>query len=433
MKSIEQLHKHLLNSSGVSIDSRSIGKDNLYFALKGDNFNGNLFAEKALELGAGYAIVDEKQYWVDNGKMILVENVLKTLQDLAKYHRQSLNIPIIGLTGSNGKTTTKELMHAVLNSRYNTVATEGNFNNHIGVPLTLLRLTSEHEIGIIEMGANHRKEIEFLCSLCEPTIGYITNFGKAHLEGFGGMQGVIKGKSELYGFLRKNNHLVLLNIDDTKQVEQAYGIESISFTSENSIADFQFQNQSSTQQNRKFVQISFGQHTVNSNLTGQYNFNNIAAAISFGLYFEIDIETIKNAIEFYFPSNNRSQVKSTEHNLLIIDAYNANPSSMTEAVKNMAYLKEEHKWLILGDMFELGEFEKEEHQKLVDEIEAFDFERVLLIGKAFSKSIIPNNRFQQFPGMNEALEFLKTAQPKSKTILLKGSRGMKLESCIPLL
>jgi len=278
----------------VDTDTRSIRKNTIFFALKGDHFNGNTFAEQALALGAKYAIVDEEAYQT-KPNIILVDDVLKTLQELAQYHRNTLAIPIIGLTGSNGKTTTKELMNAVLGKKFKTQATKGNLNNHIGVPLTLLSIKPEHEIAIVEMGANHQKEIAFLCSICTPDFGYITNFGKAHLEGFGGIEGVIKGKSELYDFLKKNGKTAFVNPDDVLQVEKTENIKSVQFNSKHLIFD------SLT----PFVKLNYQKLTIQSNLIGKYNFSNIAAAITIGAFFKISKEAIKEAIEGYIPNNNR--------------------------------------------------------------------------------------------------------------------------------
>ena len=290
----------------VDTDTRNIRKNTIFFALKGDNFNGNTFAEQALKLGASYAVVDEKDFQT-NDRILLVADVLKALQELANFHRKQLHIPIIGLTGSNGKTTTKELIHVVLSKKFNTVATKGNLNNHIGVPLTLLSMTNKTELGIVEMGANHQKEIEFLCSICEPDFGYITNFGKAHLEGFGGVEGVIKGKSELYTFLQANQKTAFINADDAIQVEKTKEIKSVSFNTEG-IRFLEV---------NPFVKLSYRDTTIQSNLIGKYNFTNIAAAITMGTYFKISETAIKEAIESYVSTNNRSQILTTKHNTII--------------------------------------------------------------------------------------------------------------------
>ncbi len=400
--------KHYL----VDTDTRNIRKNTLFFALKGENFNGNKFAEKAIELGANYAIVDEEAYNT-HPNTILVDNVLETLQELAKHHRNTLKATIIGLTGSNGKTTTKELINAVLSKKYNTTATIGNLNNHIGVPLTLLSMTPKTEIGIVEMGANHQKEIEFLCSLCEPDFGYITNFGKAHLEGFGGVQGVIKGKSEIYTFLEKNNKTVFINPEDAIQVEKTEKIRSIPFHESLKFVEV-----------NPFVKLSFNANKIQSNLIGKYNYTNIAIACTIGHYFEVTDVNIKSAIEAYIPDNNRSQIILKSTNKIILDAYNANPSSMKAALENFDAIDEEHKTVILGDMFELGKTSLEEHQAIANLVEDLKFENSYFVGEIFHQTKTKNNLFKTF---EDLIEYLKNKPLKHQSILIKGSRGMRLE------
>ena len=348
----------------VDTDTRKIRKNTLFFGLKGAHFNGNEFAEKALELGASYAIVDEEKYATQQ-QIILVNDVLKTLQELANYHRNILKIPIIGITGSNGKTTSKELIHAVLSKKYRTTATEGNLNNHIGVPLTLLSMTPKTEIGIVEMGANHQKEIQFLCTLCEPDFGYITNFGKAHLEGFGGLAGVIKGKSELYDFLEKNKKTAFINPQDSLQEEKTKNTTRHFFP-----AHLKFLKAN------PFVKISFDGTQIESQLIGNYNYSNIAIAATIGAHFKVSTDNIKKAIENYIPNNNRSQIIKKDSNRIVLDAYNANPSSMKVAVENFKMIDKNRKTVILGDMFELGATQLEEHQAIVDIVEQLGFDNV---------------------------------------------------------
>jgi len=411
---IEQLYKLFTESYLIDTDTRKIRKGSLFFALKGDNFNGNMFAKQAIENGAKYAIIDEDKYSI-NTNTILVDNVLESLQKLANYHRNKLNTPIISLTGSNGKTTTKELINAVISKKYKTTATTGNLNNHIGVPLTLLSMTAKTEMGIIEMGANHLKEIENLCKIAEPNFGYITNFGKAHLEGFGSVEGVIKAKSELYDFLRNNNGTAFVNADDALQIKQSTGIKTVEFSTH----EIQFM------EANPFVKVRFKNTEINSQLIGKYNFNNIAAAIAIGNYFNIPIDNIKEGIENYIPSNNRSQIIEKGTNKIILDAYNANPSSMTAALENFHQLKAENKIVLLGDMFELGNDSKTEHQKIADLVAAYNFNEVYLIGKAFSTTSAKNafiyDSFETFKASNATLNFTHA------TILIKGSRGMALE------
>ncbi len=424
---ISEIHKLFLQSSGISTDTRSIKKDSIFFALKGDNFNGNQFADQALKGGASYALIDEPEYAGD--RKIQVNDVLGCLQDLASYHRRQLKIPIISLTGSNGKTTSKELMAAVLSKKFNTAYTKGNLNNHIGVPLTILSINSGHEIAIVEMGANHQKEIQFLCNICEPDYGYITNFGKAHLEGFGGIEGVIKGKSELYDFLRtKPTAKVFANIDDPIQVKQSRGIPAISFGKIES-ADYQI---NLTESDNAMLRVAFKHHEVQTQLTGVYNFSNVAAAICIGQYFGIEEKDIKSAIESYAPTNNRSQLHHTEKNKLVIDAYNANPSSIEAALHNFSQFPDSDKWVILGDMFEMGAWSDQEHQRIADLATDMPFEKVLLTGKEFYRTKTASGVLK-FADTDDLLKFLQTEKPNGKAILIKGSRGMTLERTIPFL
>ena len=321
----------------------------MFFALKGDNFNGNLFASEALEKGARYVVIDDKDI-VANSSYILVEDVLSTLQQLASYHRKHLGLPIIALTGSNGKTTTKELINTVLEKKFKTVATKGNLNNHIGVPLTLLAMDTSTQIGIVEMGANHQQEIAFLCEIAQPDYGYITNFGKAHLEGFGGVEGVIKGKSELYDFLKQHGKLIFINATDEKQLTQVGDYPSKYSFGTTTVTDCQTQLLGAN----PFVRAQYNDSIIESCLIGAYNFNNISAAIAIGQYFKVEGNDIKEAIESYVPTNNRSQIIEKGCLKIILDAYNANPTSMQAALDNFNQLENTAKVAILGDMFELG-------------------------------------------------------------------------------
>ncbi|MDP5091730.1 MAG: UDP-N-acetylmuramoyl-tripeptide--D-alanyl-D-alanine ligase [Polaribacter sp.] len=402
----------------VTTDTRAIPENSLFFALKGDNFNGNSFAEKALALGARFAIIDEIAFQTDE-RMILVDDVLQTLQELANYHRKQLQIPVIGLTGSNGKTTTKELIHAVLSKKFNTLATKGNLNNHIGVPLTLLSMTPDTELGIVEMGANHQQEIAFLSRICEPDFGYITNFGKAHLEGFGGVEGVIKGKSELYDFIRAHNKMVFVNPADAIQMEKTSDISRVLFDTER----IQYLGVN------PYIQLSLDGKNIQTQLIGDYNFPNIAAAITMGLHFGVTTEAIIKAIEGYVSENNRSQIVKTAHNTLFLDAYNANPSSMKVALENFAALSETQKVVILGDMFELGADSAHEHQTIADLASSLNFETILFVGKNFHGVATKHPSFTDF----ENLQIHLSKNPlRNKTILIKGSRGMKLERFVEL-
>lgn len=416
---INKLHQLFLESTGICTDTRKLTKGNIFFALKGDNFNGNHFADKALENGASYTVIDEE---LDNKdkRHLQVENCLTTLQQLANYHRKFLNIPIIAITGSNGKTTTKELIREVLSKKFNTVSTEGNLNNHIGVPLTLLSMNKNTEIGIVEMGANHQGEIKKLCSIAQPDYGYITNFGKAHLEGFGGFEGVIRGKSELYQHLIQNEKTIFINYDDEIQVEKSIGTEVITF-SEGNEATYQiaFVNAS------PYVEISTEELEIHSKLIGNYNAKNIAAAICIGLYFKVPQPSIKEAIEAYSPNNNRSQIIKKNTNQIILDAYNANPTSMKAALENLNAMDAKNKVVILGDMFEIGETSLQEHQKIIDLLEEFKFKKAFVCGTNFSQC--KTNTVKKFETFDELENYIKKFEIKNTTVLIKGSRGMRLE------
>ncbi|SEM02012.1 UDP-N-acetylmuramoyl-tripeptide--D-alanyl-D-alanine ligase [Aquimarina amphilecti] len=423
---ITDLHKLFLKSNGICTDTRKIKNNNLFFALKGDNFNGNTYAKQAIEKGALYAIIDDEKFAVSE-QYILVNDTLKTLQNLAKHHREYLNIPIIALTGSNGKTTTKELINCVLSSSYQTTATSGNLNNHIGVPLTLLSMNKNTEIGIVEMGANHQKEIEFLCKIACPDFGYITNIGKAHLEGFGSLEGVLKGKTELYRHLKKHNKLIFLNTEDTKLSKAAEGIKTYTF-SQTQESDITIQ----LKDVNPMVSVLLENKDIHSHLIGSYNFTNISAAIAIGFYFKINTEKIKTAIESYIPSNNRSQIIQKKESTIILDAYNANPSSMSVAIDNFHSLDYKNKTVFLGDMFELGDTASDEHQKIAEKTIQTSFNTIYLIGHNFFETSITDPRIIKY----RSFEALKENEPFSNikdAILIKGSRGMKLERILDLI
>lgn len=420
---IEELHNIFLKSEGIVIDTRKIIKDSIFFAIKGEKFDANTFTEEALINGASYVVIDNKEYFIDQ-RTILVDNVLKTLQELAKYHRTYLNIPIIALTGSNGKTTTKELINQVLSQKYNTKATIGNLNNHIGVPLTLLSFSKNTEIGIVEMGANHQKEIEFLCNLANPDYGYITNFGKAHLEGFGGIEGVIKGKSEMYNYLNTNQKTVFVNLDDKLQEEKTRTIKRYTFSqSQNDDADIKITKTTAN----PLVRIEFNYIEINSNLIGLYNSNNIAAAITIGNFFNVPNLDIKKAIESYIPENNRSQIILKNSNEIILDAYNANPSSMLLALENFIQLDKKNKIIIIGDMFELGNESDYEHKNIIKFLEKIDEINCFFIGNYFYKNKISKNNFSFFKDFEQFKSYLNIHTLSNNTILIKGSRGIALE------
>jgi UDP-N-acetylmuramoyl-tripeptide--D-alanyl-D-alanine ligase len=396
--------------------------------LRGENFDANTFTKEALEKGAKYVVIDNSDYFIDE-RTLLVENTLVALQELAKFHRKYLGLPIIALTGSNGKTTTKELIHVVLSKKYNTLATIGNLNNHIGVPLTLLRFKKETEIGIVEMGANHQKEIEFLCDIARPDYGYITNFGKAHLEGFGGVEGVIKGKSEMYDYLKNKNKLIFVNLDDTIQNEKTITVNRFSFAVNTSQSDVRI----TAVEANPMVKITYNNLLINSHLIGIYNANNINAAITIGNYFKVSDEQIKEAIENYIPENNRSQLIQKGSNEIILDAYNANPSSMTAAITNFIQLEKENKIAILGDMFELGKESLIEHKKIVESLENQKKIQIYFIGKDFYWNKINSNHLHFFEDFNSFSKFIEANKPTNSLLLIKGSRGMALERILEII
>ena len=422
---MENLFQLFYQTTGVSTDTRKIKKDSLYIALKGENFDGNNFAPQAIELGAKYAIVDNKNF-ENNTTIFFVENALLFLQKLANQHRKQFNIPFIGITGSNGKTTTKELINAILSTKYNVLCTEGNLNNHIGVPMTLLGLTKEHQIAIIEMGANKPKDIEELCLIAEPTIGIITNVGKAHLQGFLNFEGVIETKSELYSSLLRNEGRIVINGDDELLYNKAnsFQVEKILYgtTDKNQI-------KGELIKLNPFVEFNWRcdnyiSPPIQTNLVGKYNFLNFLAAITFGTFFNVENEKINAAISNYVPTNNRSQVQKTEKNTLIIDCYNANPSSMRVALESFKEIQNPKKLAILGDMFELGLESELEHKKIIDYCNENEI-NYLTVGTYFQKQ----NSFG-FKDTVEIINYLKTKGLSNNLILLKGSRGIALEKII---
>ncbi|QSB26842.1 UDP-N-acetylmuramoyl-tripeptide--D-alanyl-D-alanine ligase [Flavobacterium sp. CLA17] len=419
---IQDIHNLFLQCKSVSIDTRKIETNSMFFAIKGENFDANTFAKQALDLGALFVVIDNASYFIDE-RTVLVENSLHTLQELAKFHRTYLNLPVVALTGSNGKTTTKELINVVLSKKFKTKATIGNLNNHIGVPLTLLSFTKDTQIGIVEMGANHKKEIEFLCEIAQPDYGYITNFGKAHLEGFGGVEGVIQGKSEMYKYLAEHDKTVFVNLEDPIQVEKSKEIKRFTFGIKKNEANVRI----NTIEANPFVVIEYEEFVVNSNLIGLYNANNINAAVAIGIYFNVGNNDIKAAIESYTPDNNRSQLLKKGTNQIILDAYNANPSSMAVAIANFIQLDNSKKIMILGDMFELGNESSQEHKIIVDSVIGQNQSVCYLIGKDFYAHKISNEYVFFFETFDAFADYLKTIKFNDNTILIKGSRGMALE------
>lgn len=422
---IDQLYDLFLRNPSIQTDTRKLQPGDLFFALKGDNFNGNLFAKQAIEKGAAFCIVDEAIDKNDD-RFIMVDDVLTTLQDLAKYHRQQFSIPFIAITGSNGKTTTKELVHAVLSSHYKTYTTQGNLNNHIGIPLTLLRVRKDAEMAVIEMGANHQKEIESYCQYTLPTHGLITNIGKAHLEGFGGIEGVKKGKGELFDFLRGNNGTAFICSDYDYFAEMSRGIkEIISYGTTNASVE------GSVITSEPFLQVKvmkgIERAIIRTQLVGSYNLPNILAAVCIGNHFRVPAEKIISGIENYHPDNNRSQLVKKGNNTIILDAYNANPSSMKLAIENFASMEGENKILVLGGMMELGQESLKEHQQIIDLISKYKWNKVALVGGDFSKLHHP---YLNFKNSIEAREWLHQLSPTNCSLLVKGSRSMMMEKVL---
>ena len=422
MEIIEQIYQQFLASTGVCTDTRQEVKNKLFFALSGDSFNGNKFAEQALAKGALIAVIDDPAYQ-KNSRYILVDDVLYTLQQLALHHRKQFSIPVIGITGTNGKTTTKELTATVLNSKYNIIATRGNLNNHIGVPLTLLRITKQTEIAVIEMGANHPGEINALTKLALPTHGIITNIGKAHLEGFGNFEGVKKTKRELYDFLKLHNGNAFVNYNDELLLALSQGMNIIGYGTSSCAITGSISNQ--TPDLTLDVTIDQEKYIVKTKLYGNYNFANIMAAIAIGNFFSVPATDIIESISNYTPENNRSQQLKTQHNKIILDAYNANPVSLSKAIISFWDAKFQNPLLIIGDMFELGKASAEEHQKIVDLLISKAFDEVIIVGKDFFRT---NHPFKAFETTELTADYLMHHPVTKKHILIKGSRGMHLET-----
>jgi UDP-N-acetylmuramoyl-tripeptide--D-alanyl-D-alanine ligase len=443
MITTEQLYQIYKQHPVISTDTRKIAAGSLFFALRGENFDANTFAQQAIETGAAYAIIDNAEYQV-NDKCLLVDDVLIALQNLARYHRRQLTIPVIGLTGTNGKTTTKELINAVLSQHYKTLATQGNLNNHIGVPLTVLSIDTSHQMAVVEMGANHKKEIELLSSISQPTHGLITNVGKGHLEGFGGFEGVKIGKGELYDNLATSGGVAFINSNNKHLMEMQakrkfatppvfYGddiddLVSAEITENAPLLTLEWTNNSSGES-----------YTVKTQLTGAYNLDNILAAICIGIYLKLPAAEINRGIEGYQPKNNRSQIVQTATNTLICDYYNANPTSMNAAIENIGQLQAERKVLILGDMFELGDEAAAEHLNIIKKALDTDVAERIFIGKAFHQAHLvidhrPSTIDSKFyETAEDAITGLKADPIKNSTILIKGSRGMALERLVELL
>ncbi|MBT3444208.1 MAG: UDP-N-acetylmuramoyl-tripeptide--D-alanyl-D-alanine ligase [Flavobacteriaceae bacterium] len=423
---LTQLHDYYKETSGVVTDSRKLIQNCFFIALRGENFDGNQFAETAIAQGAKYALVDRPEIAEKSDRLLLVDNTLESLQELAQYHRNKLKAKIIALTGSNGKTTTKELIMSVLGKKFDTKATKGNLNNHIGVPLTLLDFDQNTEIGIVEMGANHQKEIDFLCQLAQPDIGLITNFGEAHLEGFGGVEGVIKGKSELYKYLSQIKGTIILNIDDSIQSKwESYSPHYTFGEDAKAYCRLEYLKRKSQP-----LAISTEGKTIESQLFGEYNYSNIAVAVALGKFFDLNLEQIEEGISGYRPTNNRSQIIHKGTNKITLDAYNANPSSMKASITSFVNNREKKGVVILGDMFELGTQTASAHQEILNLVVETNVEDILVVGKYFFKTQTQDPRVQYFSTLEEIKNFLIQNPFDKSDILIKGSRRMTLETLL---
>jgi len=440
MTTTEQLYQLYKKHPVISTDTRKIAPGSLFFALKGEKFDANTFAEQAIVAGAAYSVIDNPEF-KKGDQYLLVDDVLTALQDLARYHRSQLTIPVVGLTGTNGKTTTKELINAVLSQHFHTYATQGNLNNHIGVPLTILSINASHEAAVIEMGANHQKEIELLCTISQPSHGLITNVGKAHLEGFGGVEGVKKGKGELYDYLKASGGITFVNGDsaDLMTMQQARGLENVvlygNSNPTNLVSGKLIEN--SPYLTLQWTNNSTGEsYEVKSQLTGAYNLDNILAAICIGVYFKLSAEEINAGISGYQPKNNRSQIKQTATNTLICDYYNANPSSMAVAIENLGKIEAKHKVLVLGDMFEMGGESAAEHEAIIKKAMETQVDERIFIGGEFAsqKSEVGSRKSEAifYNTAEDAIAGLKANPIKNATVLIKGSRGMALERLVEL-
>lgn len=423
---ISELYNIFKEHPVVTTDSRDCPNGSIFFALKGASFNGNAFAAKALEQGCSYAVIDEQQYVVANDtRYILTDNCLHTLQQLANYHRRALGTTVIGVTGTNGKTTTKELISAVLTEKYNVLYTQGNFNNDIGVPKTLLRLKSEHQIAVVEMGASHPGDIKTLVDIVEPDYGIITNVGMAHLQGFGSFEGVVRTKGELYDYLRTKHATIFIHNENPYLMGMSNGLALVKYGTNDAddlCADGQLE-ACAPYLTFKWRHGASQWHHIQTHLIGSYNIYNMLAAACIGLYFKVSMEQIDHALSHYVPTNNRSELETTPDNKLIIDAYNANPTSMNAALTNFKGMAVSHKMVILGDMKELGEVSQAEHQKVVDFLKDADFEHVWLVGSEFKKT---DCDFRKFDNVEEVKAAIAENQPKGYYILIKGSNSTKL-------
>lgn len=421
MNAIEQIYQHYTKRHLISTDSRAIEKDCVFVAIKGERFDGNDFAYQVAADGVASCVIADRKDLTPHERLFIVDDSIAALQQLAMLHRERRGIPVIGITGTNGKTTTKELTAAVLSKKYNIIYTQGNFNNHIGVPLTLLRITPDAEMAVVEMGANHINEISQLCSIAQPDFGLITNIGKAHIEGFGSFEGVVKTKNELYEYLRNHEGKIFVNYDNTLLRELSKDLTCFSYGN-NDHADIKAEIVSSN----PYLIVRWNQSEIKTNLIGEYNFENVMAAISIGSFFNIDRQQIIEAIESYHPTNNRSQYIKTDNNEVVMDAYNANPVSMSNAIRNFRKISGSNALLILGDMKELGKDSENEHLIIIDLIKELKFNDVFLVGEELSKAD-NENMFNHFNKVEELIEFINNNEIKNRKILIKGSNSVHLE------
>ena len=423
MKTIEKIYQYYSQKYLVSTDSRKIEEGCVFVALKGERFDGNDFAYQVAQENIASCVIADRKDLPHHERLFIVDDSLAALQELARLHRKKCNIPIIGITGTNGKTTTKELTAAVLSKKYNLIYTQGNFNNHLGLPLTVLRIKPDTEMAVVEMGANHPNEIAHLCTIADPDFGIITNIGKAHLEGFGSFEGVVKTKNELYDFIRNKNGRLFVNRDNELLMNLSNGIDSNTYGKDNN-AD----TKASIVSSNPYLIINWDGNEIKTNLVGDYNFENVMAAISAGCHFNIDKSLIIESLENYTPTNNRSQFIKSEKNEIVMDAYNANPVSMSHAIKNFRNISSENTLLILGDMRELGKDSEKEHQVIISLIKELEFKNVILVGEEFKKTA--GNDFTTFTNVEELLAFINDNDISGKKILIKGSNGIHLEKIV---
>lgn len=426
MKTIEKIYQYYSQKYLVSTDSRKIEEGCVFVALKGERFDGNDFAYQVAQENIAACVIADRKDLPHHERLFIVEDSLTALQELARLHREKCNIPIIGITGTNGKTTTKELTAAVLSKKYNLIYTQGNFNNHLGLPLTVLRIKPDTEMAVVEMGANHPNEIAQLCTIANPDFGIITNIGKAHLEGFGSFEGVVKTKNELYDFIRNKNGRLFVNHDNELLVKLSNGIDSLTYGKDNS-ADIK----ASIVSSNPYLIINWEGNEIKTNLVGDYNFENVMAAISVGCHFNVEKDLIIEALENYTPTNNRSQFIRSEKNEIVMDAYNANPVSMHHAIKNFRNISSENTLLILGDMRELGKDSEKEHQAIISLIKELKFENVILVGEEFKKTA--GTDFTTFTNVEELLTYINSNDISGKKILIKGSNSIRLEKIVNVL